>query len=77
VVLLCVWWVPTDAAAHPVFAAHDDAAARLAAALPDEHVTRLCLTYPQLWAHWADIGDGALREHVQRLRKRYGVSLGD
>jgi hypothetical protein len=74
-ILLCIWWEPTDAAEHPVFAAHADAAARLAAALPDADVTVLCATHQQLWSHWHDVGDAVLREHVAHLRARYDVSL--
>ena len=43
-ILLCVWWQPADAAAYPVFDAHAQAAARLAAALADANVTMLCAT---------------------------------
>jgi hypothetical protein len=70
-ILLCVWWEPTDPAGHPAFAAHADAAARLAAALPDADVTVLCASHQQLWSHWHDVGDAVLREHVAHLRARY------
>jgi hypothetical protein len=75
VILLCVWWEPTDAAAHPVFAAHASAAARLASVLPDADVTLLFATHEQTWSHWHEVGDAALREHVAHLRARYSVSL--
>jgi hypothetical protein len=75
VVLLCVWWEPTDAETHPVFAAHAAAAAELAAALRDPDVTVLPLSYPQLWAHWHAVGDRGLQRHVFHLRERYGVRL--
>jgi hypothetical protein len=76
VVLLCVWWEPADADAHPVFAAHAAAAAQLAAALPDPDVTVLPLSYRQLWAHWDAVGDRGLQRHVLCLRERYAVALG-
>lgn len=75
VILLCVWWTPTDAHAHPVFAAHAAQAARLAAALPDPDVTMQAMTYGQLWDHWRATGDAQLREHVMQLDTRYGAAL--
>lgn len=58
-----------------VFAAHADAAARLARALPDPNVTLVPLTYTELWDHWKKHGDDALRRHVRCLRERYAVEL--
>jgi hypothetical protein len=75
VLLLCLWWEPTNAAAYPVFAAHADAAANLAAALPDPNVTVLPFSYPQLWAYWETVGDAPLQQHVQNLRERYAIEL--
>ena len=75
VVLLCVWWEPTDTEAHPVFAAHTAAAALLAAALSDPDVTVIPCSYLQLWAHWEAVGDSALQQHVRLLQERYAVVL--
>ena len=64
VTLLYVWWEPTNAASHPVFAAHAEAAGKLAAAVPDPRVTMSCLPYRQLWSYWSEVGDASLRRHV-------------
>jgi hypothetical protein len=75
VVLLCVWWVPANPGVDEVFAAHADAATRLARALADPDVTLVPLTYTKLWDHWNEDGDDALRHHVGCLRERYAVTL--
>lgn len=75
VVLLCVNWEPSDAAEYPVFARHADAGRRLAAALPDEHVFVLSLSYRELWNHWGAAQQPMLTRHVEMLRRRYDVAL--
>jgi hypothetical protein len=73
--LLCTWWEPRNAAEHPIFAAHRNAARRFAGALADLDVTVVALSYPQLWKHWEAVGDDYLRHHVVLLRRRYDVEL--
>ena len=74
VVLLCVWWEPSNAAEHPVFAGHAAAARDLAAGLDEPDVDLLPLSYPQLWDHWRT-REPWLAEHVACLERRYAVPV--
>lgn len=75
VLLLCVWWEPTNADRWPVFEQHRRKANDLAGRLPDPDVELLPMPYRELWEHWERIGDAVLREHVASLRSRYAVAL--
>jgi hypothetical protein len=74
--LAYVFWEPSDAAEHPVFAAHRQEAIKLASTLVDEHVRLVPISYGQLWSHWEQLGDAELVAHVGALRTRYDVALG-
>ena len=75
VILLCVWWEPTNAERWPVFERHRLRAGDLARRLGDPDVELLAMPYPELLQHWERIGDAALCEHVAALRSRYDVAL--
>jgi hypothetical protein len=76
VTLAYVYWKPTDADQHAVFAVHRQEARRLADHLADDEVRLVSLSYPELWAAWESAGDPALVDHVGALRDRYAVALG-
>ena len=65
-----------DAADHDVFAAHRTEAGKLAGALADDHVQLVPLSYRDVWAHWEQLDDAEIAEHVAAVRARYDVSLG-
>jgi Restriction Endonuclease associating with ARP len=75
VILLCVWWEPTNGDRWPVFERHRLKASDLARRLRDPDVELLAMPYRELWEHWERIGDPALRDHVGVLRTRYVVAL--
>jgi hypothetical protein len=75
VVLLCVWWEPTNAEGWPVFERHRRKAKDLARRLRDPDVALLPMSYRELWKHWEGIGDASLRRHVASLQSRYAVAL--
>jgi hypothetical protein len=74
--LAYLFWEPADAADHGVFDAHRAEAGKLAGALADDHVQLVPLSYRDVWAHWEQLGDSELAEHVAAVRARYAVTLG-
>jgi hypothetical protein len=75
VIVLCIWWEPQDAAAHPVFESHRKAVEAFAAAVPDDHVSVQGISYRDLWEHWESSTDPLLSRHTRLLRYRYDVRL--
>ena len=76
VTLAYLFWEPADAADHDVFAAHRTEAGKLAGALADDHVQLVPLSYRDVWAHWEQLDDAEIAEHVAAVRARYAVTLG-
>lgn len=73
--LLYVYWEPTDARKHRVFAQHASEARALCAALPDDQVQLVAMPYRDLWNGWERSGEAWITRHVTALRKRYDVPL--
>lgn len=76
--LLYLYWEPLNATEFMEFCQHREEAAELADAVEDARVTCNGLSFEQLWGEWAALGTpGWLRQHVNRLRARYSVSIAD
>jgi hypothetical protein len=76
ITLAYVYWEPADAADHQIFVTHRAEADQLSAALTDEFVRIVPLSYRDLWDHWDRLGDAGLAAHADALRARYDVTLG-
>jgi hypothetical protein len=70
--LLYLFWEPSNAEAHPVYAAHRAEIARFAEAVAGATPHFMALSYPELWETWDARPDLAwLPPHTARLRARY------
>ena len=75
--LLYLFWEPSDARAHPIFAAHRAEVALLHQRLRGSAVPLASMSARELWDGWlANVRVMALREHVAALDARYGVAIG-
>ena len=74
--LLYLFWEPDDAERHALFTEHRSEIASLEARIRDGGLSLIALSYPELWEAWICSGSALLQKHVQRLRLRYGGSLG-
>ena len=75
--LVYLFWEPTDARSHPVFAAHRAEIALLRQRVAASGVPVVAIGVRELWDGWLARGRSrALNEHVAALEARYGVAIG-
>jgi hypothetical protein len=75
--LLYLYWEPLDAASYDEFQHHRRELAALTAAVKGSRVDIVTQSFDALWESWLQQrGPDWLAGHVERLRSRYGVSLG-
>ena len=75
VALLYVFWEPTDARSHALFAEHRSELADFAGRVAGGKTQFSYMSYPELWAHWGTSGSASLAAHVKLLRARYSGKL--
>jgi hypothetical protein len=74
--LAYLWWEPANTDRLPLLEQHREEVRRFARDLNDPQVAFHSQAYPDLWAAWANQGEPPwLREHVERLRRRYLVDI--
>jgi len=73
--LVYLHWEPLDHDQHPLFAQHRSEVDLFAAAVSDEAVTFVALTYAELFASWERLQRPDIGAHVAGLRERYDVSI--
>lgn len=77
-VLVYLFWEPSDARAHPVFAAHRAEVELLRRRVEASGVPMLPMSLRDLWDRWrSDQAGPALRDHVTALEARYNVAIGE
>jgi hypothetical protein len=75
VMLLYLFWEPSNPEAHPIFAEHRAELTRFAESKMDDRPEFAAMSYPELWRSWDTHPEPEwLRAHVGRLRARYGVA---
>jgi hypothetical protein len=76
--LLYLYWEPADASRHAAFAEHRRELQEFAAGLESADVPLLSMTYRELWSEWEQLDPRPawLTEHLDRLRRRYDVTVG-
>ena len=75
--LVYLYWEPLDAASYDEFRHHRQELHRLSTAVADARVDLVSQSFDALWQGWDDHqGPAWLPGHVERLRNRYAVSLG-
>lgn len=75
VILLYLFWEPSNASELEAFRQHRAEVDELAEAVQGEHVQFASQTYPDLWASWEGVGKRWLTAHVARLKRRYQVAI--
>jgi hypothetical protein len=75
VILLYLFWEPTNASDLEEFRQHRQEVEELADAVGGEHVRFAAESYPDLWASWERAGTPWLAGHVARLKARYQVAV--
>ncbi|HWL72197.1 MAG TPA: hypothetical protein VNS22_27975 [Geminicoccus sp.] len=76
--LTYLFWEPSDARSHPVFAAHRAEVDLLRRRVVASGVPVLPLSLRELWDRWlAEQPGPALRDHVTALEARYHVAIGE
>lgn len=76
-ILVYLFWEPSDARAHPVFAAHRAEVDLLQRRVAASGVPLQAMSARDLWDGWLAGQDGpALRDHVAALATRYDVAIG-
>jgi hypothetical protein len=75
VTLLYLYWEPSDAKEHALFAYHRAAISAFSEGLRDEHIRFQAMSYPELWDLW--LSEGQPIEHLNELHTRYLVDLRD
>jgi Restriction Endonuclease associating with ARP len=73
ITLLYLFWEPSNADAHPIFAEHRSEIAHFAASIgSDRRPQFVAMSYPELWRFWDTLSQPDwLADHVARLRARY------
>ena len=75
--LVYLYWEPMDAASYDEFRHHRQELLTLSTAVTGARVDIVSQSFDALWTGWADHqGPDWLPAHVERLRNRYAVSLG-
>jgi hypothetical protein len=77
-VLVYLYWEPTNAEAEPVFRAHRDEVARFADRVAGDMTCRFVpASYADLWRQWASLSGAPvwLAGHLELLRRRYLVEI--
>jgi hypothetical protein len=72
VTLLYLYWEPSDAHKHPLFAYHRAAVSEFSSGLQDETIRFQTMSYPELWKQWSAHG---VTTHVEQLGGRYVLAL--
>ena len=76
VILLYVFWEPTNPEAFQVFSEHRTEIDRFAEQVSGGNPSFASISYPELWERWKQLGSPEwLHAHVARLRKRYLISM--
>ncbi|HET7410945.1 MAG TPA: hypothetical protein VFJ13_12175 [Paracoccaceae bacterium] len=75
VTLLYIFWEPTNAADHPVFAEHRREIAEFADRVAGSTPAFAAQSYPELWRSWDEGAPDWLAEHLSHLRARYAVTI--
>jgi Restriction Endonuclease associating with ARP len=76
VVLLYVWWEPSNAEALPIFAEHRSEVRAFSKSLSDPQIRFQAEPYPELWSRWKrETEPDWLHEHVDSLCRRYLVHV--
>jgi hypothetical protein len=76
--LVYLFWEPSDARRHPVFAAHRAEIELLRRRVEGSGVPILPMSLHELWDRWqAEQAGQALSDHVTALAARYDVAIGD
>lgn len=72
--LLYLFWEPSNAGTHPIFAEHRAEVARFTASVGDRPAF-VAMSYPELWRSWeTTLSPEWLHDHIGRLRLRYDVA---
>jgi hypothetical protein len=74
VTLLYLYWEPSDAREHALFADHRAAVSAFGEGLQDESVRFESASYPELWKRW--VADMPSNAHLRELYGRYVIDLG-
>lgn len=75
VTLLYLWWEPANADAFPVFAAHRGEVDRFSRNLGQGQPNFFAMSYNDLWSHWLQSPNAAVRQHSRNLIRRYGRTI--
>lgn len=73
IVLLYLYWEPTNAEDIEVCREHRKEIAQLKEAVSKSEITFNAMSYSQLWSQWNEVPE--LREHVTNLQSRYHVAI--
>jgi len=73
IVLLYLYWEPTNASDIEVCRKHREEVAHLKEAVSNSKITFDAMSYSQLWSQWNDVPE--LQEHAANLRARYHVAI--
>jgi hypothetical protein len=71
VVLVYLWWEPSNADEFPIFCAHREEISRLSHRVEGGDISFHAMPYNELWAHWDGSDKAELRIHANLLQKRY------
>ena len=74
--LVYLFWEPFDANGHYFFRRHRDEIAWFSERVHGDELRFVSLSYLDLWKAWENSGEDNLVKHADRLRSRYGGSLG-
>jgi len=74
VTLLYLYWEPSDAREHALFADHRAAVSAFGEGLRDESIRFESASYPELWKRW--LADTPSNAHLTELYARYVIDLG-
>lgn len=76
IVLLYLYWEPTNADDMPEFANHREEVTRFAAALGGANPSFKAQSYRALWRQWEELREPEwLPEHLRRVRARYEIAI--
>jgi hypothetical protein len=74
VILVYLYWTPTNASALSVCRIHREEATSFAGRVSDHRVSLVPMTYSDLWRRWQEAG-GQLSRHAALLKQRYEVDV--